>query len=296
MNRDVGMIGLGIMGGAMAVNLKERGWRVVGYDVDEARRDEAREAGIEIASDVGALALEVPAIVTSLPSPAAVVQVAREIAASGAKRRVVCETSTLALDDKLAAERVLSGAGHVLLDCPLSGTGAQAKERDLVVYASGDTASIAEMGGLFADFARQAHDLGAFGNGTKMKFVANLLVAIHNVASAEAMVLAMKAGLDPRQVVELVGAGAGGSRVFELRAPLMVDESYTPPTMKISTWQKDMAVIGAFAASLGCPTPLFHATAPYYSAAMSQGRGGEDTAAVCAILESMAGVARDGGR
>ena len=109
-----------------------------------------------------------------------------------------------------------------MLDCPLSGTGAQARTKDLVVYASGDAQAIQGLMPVFADFSRQAHDLGAFGNGMKMKFVANLLVAIHNVASAEAMVLGMKAGLDPAQIFKLIQSGAGNSRVFELRAPMMV--------------------------------------------------------------------------
>jgi 3-hydroxyisobutyrate dehydrogenase-like beta-hydroxyacid dehydrogenase len=180
----------------------------------------------------------------------------------------------------------------VVLDCPLSGTGAQAKVKDLVVYASGDSPSIAQLQPLFGDFARQAHDLGAFGNGSRMKFVANLLVAIHNVASAEAMVLGIKAGLDPHQLVKLVGAGVGTSRVFDLRAPMMADNVYEPATMKVSVWQKDMAVIGRFAADLGCPTPLFSATEPIYAAAMEGGHAAHDTAAVCAVLETMAGIKR----
>ncbi|MFX7824951.1 NAD-binding protein, partial [Acinetobacter baumannii] len=85
------------------------------------------------------------------------------------------------------------------LDCPLSGTGAQAQTRDLVVFASGEPSAIAALDPLFAGFARKVQVLGPFGDGTKMKFVANLLVAINNVASAEAMVLGMKAGLDPAQ-------------------------------------------------------------------------------------------------
>jgi 3-hydroxyisobutyrate dehydrogenase-like beta-hydroxyacid dehydrogenase len=125
-----------------------------------------------------------------------------------------------------------------------------------------------------------------------MKYVANLLVAIHNVASAEAMVLGMKAGLDPKTVHDLVTAGAGTSRVFELRAPMMVENRYDPATMRISTWQKDMAVIGEYAAKAGCPTPLFSATLPIYAAAMSGGHGAHDTAAVCAVLERMASVTR----
>jgi 3-hydroxyisobutyrate dehydrogenase-like beta-hydroxyacid dehydrogenase len=145
---------------------------------------------------------------------------------------------------------------------------------------------------MFATFARAVHDLGAFGNGSRMKYVANLLVAINNVASAEAMVLGLKAGLDARTVFEMVSAGAGNSRVFELRAPMMVKDRYDDPTMKISVWQKDMAVIGEFARQLGCPTPMFDATVPVYDKAMRTGHAGHDTAAVCAVLEGMAGVKR----
>jgi putative dehydrogenase len=125
-----------------------------------------------------------------------------------------------------------------------------------------------------------------------MKYVANLLVAIHNVASAEAMVLGMKAGLPPQLVFDQVRMGAGNSRVFELRAPMMVGSRYDDPSMKISIWQKDMEVIGSFAQKLGVPTPLFSATLPIYAAALAAGYGGKDTAAVCAVLERMAGIRR----
>ena len=136
------------------------------------------------------------------------------------------------------------------------------------------------------------HDLGAFGNGSRMKYVANLLVAINNVASAEAMVLGLKAGLDARTVFEMVAAGAANSRVFELRAPMMVADRYDDPSMKILVWQKDMAVIGEFARRLRCPTPMFDATIPVYRKAMRSGHADHDTAAVCAVLETMAGVKR----
>ena len=158
-------------------------------------------------------------------------------------RRVVIEASTFTIEDKAKAERVLRKAGHVLLDCPVSGTGAQAKNKDIVVYASGGAAEIKRARPLFAAFTRAVTDLGEFGNGSKMKYVANLLVAIHNVASAEAMVLGMKAGLPPQLIYDLVKSGAGNSRVFELRGPMMVKDRYGDPSMKISVWQKDMDVI-----------------------------------------------------
>jgi 3-hydroxyisobutyrate dehydrogenase-like beta-hydroxyacid dehydrogenase len=200
--------------------------------------------------------------------------------------------STFALTDKLKAERALRRAGHRTLDCPVSGTGAQAARRDIVVYASGDAGAIKRLRPLFAGFARATHDLGPFGNGSRMKFVANLLVAIHNVASAEAMVLGMKAGLKPQTICDMVTSGAGTSRVFELRAPMMVRNRYDDPSMKLAVWRKDMAAIAEFARSLGCPTPLFAATRPVYAAALAGGHGADDTASVCAVLEAKAGLRR----
>jgi L-threonate 2-dehydrogenase len=290
MQNTVGVVGLGIMGGAMARNLAAAGWRVLGYDIDAVRGTDLAASGVDIRPDVATLAHEAPVLLLSLPSPAASLATARAIAASGAERRVVIEASTLALKDKLAIEAVLRGAGHVALDCPISGTGAQAQTRDLVIYASGDAQSIEALRPLFAGFSRAVHDVGTYGNGSKMKFVANLLVAIHNVASAEAMVLGVKAGLDARQVVELVTAGAGTSRVFELRAPMMAARHYQPASMKMEIWQKDMAIISQYATELGCPTPLLSATMPIYAAAMTNGHAADDTAAVCAVLEAMAGM------
>ena len=288
----VGIIGLGIMGGAFAKLLAAAGWRVVGFDISAARRKELAKAGVEIAPDAKGVAREAPVIIMSLPSPAALDVTVDAIVAAGVPRRIVIEAGTFSLEDKLRAAKALSAAGHVPLDCPVSGTGSQARTGDIVIYASGDSKAIARLRPMFAAFSRGLYDLGDYGNGSRMKYVANLLVAIHNVASAEAMVLGMKAGLDPQLVHDLVTAGAGNSRVFELRAPMMVRNRYDEATMKISTWQKDMAVIGDYAAHAGCPTPLFSATLPIYAAAMSNGHAAHDTAAVCAVLESMAGVER----
>jgi L-threonate 2-dehydrogenase len=285
MDKTVGIVGLGIMGGAIARNLIERGWRVIGFDTDAARRAELAQAGVTIASGVDRVARDAAIIMTSLPSPAAVEDVAHGIANSGQPQRIVLELSTLAIADKLRFESILKKAGHIALDCPLSGTGAQARNRDLIVYASGDSDAIAQCTGLFADFAKQSADLGGFGNGSRMKFVANHLVAINNVATAEAMILAQRAGLDPQMVVDMVGPGAGGSRMFQMRAPMMVEGVYEPATMKVSTWKKDMAIIAEFADDIGCVTPLFTLTQPVYTEALAMGLGDQDTAAVFEVLK-----------
>jgi len=292
MAKRVGVVGLGIMGGAFAHNLAKAGWRVVGFDIDPARNRAMARAGVRIAADVAALAREAPTIITSLPKPAALDATVTAIVKAGVSPRLIVEASTFTIEDKRNAERVLRKAGHVMLDCPVSGTGTQAKAKDLAIYASGDSKSIRKLRPLFSAFARAVHDLGAFGNGSRMKYVANLLVAINNVASAEAMVLGLKAGLPARTVFEMVRTGAGNSRVFELRAPMMVSNRYDHPSMKVSVWQKDMAVIGDFARGLRCPTPLFDATVPIYNRALKTGHAEHDTAAVCAVLEKAAGLRR----
>ena len=200
----VGVIGLGIMGGAFAKNLVEAGWRVIGYDISAAKRREAKRAGVELANDAVAVAAAAPIILTSLPKPQALADTVRKIAAAKLKGKVVAEMSTFTISDKEKAERVLRKAGHIMIDCPVSGTGSQAKSRDLVFYASGDTKAIARLRPVLMGFGRNVFNVGQFGNGSRMKYVANLLVAINNVASAEAMVLGMKAGLDPRMIVDLV--------------------------------------------------------------------------------------------
>jgi 3-hydroxyisobutyrate dehydrogenase-like beta-hydroxyacid dehydrogenase len=285
MDKIVGIVGLGIMGSAIARNLGERGWRVIGFDINPAVNAELARENVSITANVGQLAREVPIIMTSLPSPAAVEQVAHEIAESGQPTKIVVELSTLSLADKLHFESILRKAGHIALDCPLSGTGAQAKVRDLVVYASGDAKAIAQCMGLFGDFAKQSADLGRYGNGSRMKFIANHLVAINNVATAEAMLLAERAGLDPTMVVEMVAPGAGGSRMFQMRAPMMVQRVYEPATMKVSTWKKDMAIIAEFADDVGCEIPLFTLTQPIYAEAMAMGLGDQDTASVFEVIK-----------
>jgi L-threonate 2-dehydrogenase len=288
----VGVIGLGIMGGAFAKNLAAAGWRVVGYDISAARRREAERAGVEIAKSAADVAAKVPTVLTSLPKPKALMDTARQIAAAKLKRLVLVEMSTFAISDKENAARVLTKAGHVMLDTPVSGTGSQARTGDLVFYASGDSGVIKRLRPMFEAFGRRVYDVGAFGNGSKMKYVANLLVAINNVASAEAMVLGMKAGLPPQLIYNLVTAGAGNSRVFELRAPMMVKGKYNDVTMKIDVWDKDMQVIGDYARKIKVPTPMFNASKPVYIKAQKSGFGAQDTAAVCAVLEKQARVKR----
>lgn len=296
MESNVGMLGLGIMGSAMSANLSQTGFKVFGFDVAAQRLDAFSRAGGTPVRSAREVAGHAAIIIAVLPSVAAlddVVSGDNGILASGRRDLILVESSTFPIDDKQRVHDLCRRSGITVLDCPLSGTGAQAVSKDLSVYASGDAAACARCAPVFAGFARSQHYVGEFGNGSKMKFVANLLVAIHNVSTAEAFVLGMKSGLDPQMIYDVVGDGAGSSRMFQVRGPMMVRGEYEPATMKVEIWQKDMKIISEFAARLGCPTPLLAASAAYYTAAMAQGRGGEDTAAVCAVAEEMARLRRE---
>jgi len=290
----VGVIGLGIMGSAIASNLLKAGFPVIGTDIIAERRAQLAEAGGVACGGAREIGKRCRHIVLSLPSEAALYAVCDELAERCSKGTIVIETSTLPLLAKQRARDRLSARGVILLDCTLSGTGAQPKQRDLAVYASGDSEAIKKVRPILTGFARVWYDLGEFGSGTKMKLVANLLVAIHNVGAGEALLLGARLGLDLATVVKVVGDGAGGSRMLQVRGPVMVNRTWDQPTMKNSVWQKDLALISQALQAAGCAAPLFSATLPVYAAAMNSGHAEHDTAAVYEVLEGMARKAHSG--
>jgi 3-hydroxyisobutyrate dehydrogenase-like beta-hydroxyacid dehydrogenase len=297
MKAIIGVVGLGIMGGAMAEALLAAGFKVIGYDVLTALRERLKKAGGRPLSSGTAVAAGADVLITSLATVAALDDAAEKIAmAKRSKTRpglIVIESSTLPIADKERAMQRLRRAGITLLDCPISGTAVRLKQGAWTIFVSGGAAACKRVKPVFDVFTRNAPYVGAFGNGTRMKFIANHMVAIHNVAVAESITFARKMGLDPQQVWELFAASPViGSGVYKLRGKFMVDRKYLPATMKIEVWQKDMQVIGDMAKAVNCPTPLFSACVPLFNAAMAQGLSQHDTASVCEVLDSMAGGTR----
>ena len=286
----VGMIGLGKMGLAMAVNLVRSGFEVVGTDLIAESRNALNKAGGTAVADTREVGKRCRHIILSLPSEAALHAVCTDLSANCARGTIVIETGTLPLTGKRKVCDLLAGYGMTLLDCPLSGTGAQARNRDLAVYASGNAKAIQESLPIIDGFARVCYDLGEFGNGTKMKLVANLLVAIHNVAAAEGILLGVRSGLDPATVVKVIGDSAGSSRMFQVRGPSMVDRTWNEAMITNTVWQKDLKLIGEALLAADSPAPLFSATIPIYTEALTSGHADHDTAAVYEVLERMAGL------
>lgn len=290
MPESVGFIGLGVMGSALSSHLLDAGYEVIGYDVAPARLTEHQARGGAVAASPAEIGASTPIVVTSLPSARALraaIEGEQGLAARPVPDLTIVETSTLAPDDKEAARRYLADRGAWLLDCTLSGTGAQARRKDVVAYVSGDETAKARAADVLRTMTRAQYDVGPFGNGTKMKIVANLLVAIHNLAAAEALLLAEHAGLDLATVLQAVGDGAGTSRMFEIRGPLMAEGDYTPAMVRTEIFAKDIDIIAAYAGQLRSPTPLFTQASLFYQAALAQGRGDEDTACVLAVLRQL---------
>ncbi len=283
MSGTVGVVGLGIMGSAMSGHLLTRG-PVVGYDVDAARRADLERAGGRAAASVREVAEQADVVVTSLPTADAALAVCAELAAAARPGLVVAETSTLPHQVKERCRQLLADAGAELLDCPLSGTGAQALERDVVVYGSGDEAAFERARPVLEGFSRSVRHLGPFGSGSTMKLVANQLVAVHNASTAEAFALGEAAGLDPQQIYDTIRDGAGNSVIFEKRGRLMVDRTYLPATAKVSMFVKDVGLVGDLAAELGVATPMLDATRPLYDRGVELGLADADAAALLDVL------------
>lgn len=287
----VAVIGLGNMGLPMAGHLLAAGFGVQGYDVrPEAVSALARAGGVPAASPAAAAA-GAQLVITSLPSVAALAEVVSgEQGLAGAIRdgSILIETSTLPVAAKAGAARALEPAGAVVLDCPLSGTASQMRARDIAVYASGDPAAIARSIGVLAAFSRVQHEVGPFGNGMRMKLIANHLVAVHHTAAAEALLLARRSGLDPALALAALSDGAGNSRMLEIRGPMMVEGDFSHANIALEVFQKDIDLISELARTARCPLPLFAAAAQLHLAAMAQGRLDEDPACVFAVLEQLA--------
>ncbi len=289
----VGVIGLGNMGGAIAANLLDAGFDVVGIDLDPARVEAFTVRGGVAVTSPAAVTDKADIVILSLPNVTALEQVLHGpggLVREGRSGVVCVETSTFPLSAKTAAAEALAENDIPLLDCTVSGTGSQARNRDIVLYTSGPTELLERCRPIFEAVSKAAPRVGDFGAGSIMKFVSNLLVAVHTVAAAEALTLAAKAGLDTGTALELMSAGAGNSRMLEVRGPLMVGGDYDVDSATVDTLTKDSSIILDFAAEQDCPTPLLSIAANLLRAASAQGHNDLDPAVVREVLGGLAGM------
>ena len=226
-------------------------------------------------------------IITSLPNNKALDEtVDLIIQQDNRKTELLIETSTLSLECKIKNKERLNAINIDILDCPISGTGRQAENKDIVMYASGLKESYEMALPVLETFSRESFYLGDFGNATKVKLIANLLVSIHNVASAEAIRLGEKSGLDLNQLYKVISSGAATSKIFELRAPMMIAKNYSPASMKMNVWKKDMELIRDMIDNHEIDSPLFKMTEELYKKAEELDLNELDTASVMEVLRA----------
>ena len=287
-NSPVGFIGLGIIGEGLSTNLINDAFEVVGYDTDPERMAVFESLGGTAAASIADVATHCEVVFVAVATLGQLPAIASELALHARPGLVVLDVGTLPTAEKELARAHLARRDASLVDCPLSGTGAQAVARDIVFMPSGDTAAIERVRPILEQLARAVHPVGPFGNGIAMKLIANHLVAVHNAAAAEALLIAEKAGLDLSSVLKVVGDGAGASRMFEVRGPMMAARRFEPATARVDMFLKDLQLVKELAVSVSAATPLLDLVRELYDQATTYGLGGSDTAAVHQVIESMA--------
>ena len=283
----VGIIGLGIMGSAYAANLPKAGIAVAGADPATQGRERLKAAGGTAYEKAGPWLADCDLVIISVASPVVLGTIAKDLGEILKPGQIVLETGTFAMVDKLAARTAVETGGAILLDTPVSGTGQQAAVADLVIMASGPADAIAHAKPYLVHLSHTVMDAGAFGAGTKLKYVANHAVALHNCAAAEVLHYADALGLERDVVYQLLSKGAGNSKMLELRMPLMISGSYTPATAHMAMFKKDLSIIGADIRAQGITTPMFDAVSAMYDQGWALVPQDYDAAAVFEVYRNI---------
>ena len=282
MNQIIGSIGLGVMGGSYASHLLDNKFTVYGVDPDQKNSTIFKSKGGILLNDTNSLIKKSDVIILSLPTVPIFKEVIENIVKSNfqKKQKILIDMNTISFDDKLDAKSKLDNLNIKMIDAPVSGTGAQAKEKDLVIMSSGNKEIVDLCENIFLSIGRKNIYVGKFGNGIKFKLLANLLVTVHNTVAAEALLLGKKAGLDPQMIYEVLSSGAGNSVMLDKRMPLMINKDYVPATASMTIFLKDIEVIRDFLSNFNLNAPTFEAAAKIYDQAKDTIPKHYDTAAV----------------
>jgi 3-hydroxyisobutyrate dehydrogenase len=288
----IGFIGLGNMGGPMALNLVKRGVSLVVRDIDPARTARLRERGARVADSPAEVAAQTERTIVIVETTAQVEEVIageRGLIETAPRGHVVICMSTI---DPFVLRRLaeqLAARGVATLDAPVSGGTERAATGELSIIAGGAKPTFDACQDLFRAMGKNLFHVGGLGQGLAMKLVNNMLVQVNTVAVAEALVLGVKAGLDPRTIYDVVRVSTGTSFAFDRRVPRILERDFSPSgTVDIS--YKDQELETAFAKQLGVPLFLANVSQQVYQMARAAGLGKEDGTAIVKVLERLAGL------
>ena len=284
----VGFVGVGKIGLPIAENLIKSGYRVLGY----------RRSSLADFEKLGGIAARSPAeigaqadiVFSCLPSSEAldeVIQGADGLLKSARAGQVIVELGSHPVPDKERHVAPLAAKGAAFLDGEVSGTPGMVAARKAVIYLAGDKAACATAERLVGGFADSCLYFGPFGAASRVKLVNNLLVAINIAATAEAMALGLKAGVDVDLMIKAIATGSGGSTQFGIRAPWMAQRRFLPAQGTVPGLQHYFDMIGEFADSVGVATPMLDRAAELYEKFMDMGLGEKDGAAMVDVIGAL---------
>ncbi len=284
----VGLVGVGKIGLPIGENLIKSGYRVVGYRRSSLAEFE-KVGGIagRSAADVGAQA---DVVFSCLPSSQAleeVVQGPHGLIKSARRGQIIVELGSHPVPDKERHVGPLAAKGAVFLDGEVSGTPGMVSARKAVIYLAGDKEACAKAERFVGGFADSCLYFGPFGAASRVKLVNNLLVAINIAATAEAMALGLKAGVDVDLMIKAITTGSGGSTQFGIRAPWMAQRRFLPAQGTAPALQHYFDMIGEFAASVGVATPMLDRAVELYDKFMAMGFGEKDVAAMVDVVSAL---------
>ena len=283
----VGIVGLGLLGSAVATRLRAAGHGVVGYDIVPACVERLVALGgtaVKSAADVARASDAVCTILPSLSAVESAILGVDGVTAGGRRGQTIVQMSTISPDLTTRLARDASARGLTFLDCPVSGTSAMVAQGNGVFFVGGERTLYDRWRPVLESVLPRAVYIGAAGQAMLMKLVANLLVALNSASVAEALTMATRGGLDPALVVDVLGTGAATSRMLEVRGPLMVRGEF-PAQMKLDLFMKDLHLIQEAARAAGAALPLTDVAERLYAATQAAGHGAEDLAVVITQLQ-----------
>lgn len=288
----IGVIGLGNMGGGIARRLVAGGYVVTGYDIDATRAARAAGEGVKTAASPAAVASASDLVFSSVPDPAAIrrAYLGPDGVLSAARAGMtLIDISTIDPDTWREVAAAAKSRSVDCLDAPVSGGPADAASGKLVFMIGGEAAVLERCRPVLMALASGINHIGPLGSGYIIKLVNNVMSVANVVVAAEAMVLGVKAGLDPDRLFEVLSTSGGRSHHFLKRFPNVLAGDFTP-NFSIDLSRKDIGLALGMAASLGMPMPVASAVQQAYETARAEGLGGRDMAAVTELYERWTGV------
>jgi len=283
----IGLVGLGLVGAAMAERLLGEGFKVVGFDVDSARCEQLEKLGGQAPGSAAEVGEQAERVVLSLPDTNVVVKVVEGpagILEAATPPRYIIDTTTGDPDETAAMAQRLAGRGIGFLDGPFSGSSQQLRNRDVVFMVGGDKAAFDDCKDIFRALGEKIFYLGASGSGSKAKLAGNLILGLHRLALAEGLVFASGLGLEPQGFLELLKVTPAYSAVMDVKGKKMLDGDFTPQA-RLAQHHKDVSIILKYAQKLGQDLPLSKTHSDVLEKAIEAGDGGLDNSAVIREIE-----------